>query len=59
VEAAMKSDMSVQVFDFFRLKGQLPHSVFERFRRTVDEKSVLDREAAELVAQEIYSLLEA
>lgn len=49
----MNSDMSVQVFDFFRLKEQLPEDIFLRFKKTVDEKSILDADVADLVAREI------
>ncbi len=49
----MYSELAEQVFDLFRLKEQLPEPIFERFRKTVDEKSILDSDVAELVAREI------
>lgn len=49
----MQNDMGAQVFDLFRLKELLPETVFEKFKRTVDEKRILDADVAELVAREI------
>lgn len=49
----MKNEMASQVFDLFQLRDKLPRQIFDRFKATVDEKSTLDDEVAELVAREI------
>jgi len=55
----MQEIFGIHVFDFNRLKENLPSPIAEKFQKTIDQKKVLDNDVADMVAREIKKWAES